>query len=272
MGTKRTKGDTKYCTIPADGTQREIAEIIYEHILTHPKDVPADATGSRNLTFVLGNGGPACVEISNYNGLNFGVWPGTTTYIQIDNGWAANKSDKIGKGRLISNPHSPAPDDRSEDVHNLRVIVGRALRHQAKEEAQIARSRATRDDGPGVHLVPVAEHGNTSVHLHCPGDAPELTAALESLTESGIDITTRNAGDSYREWGEPVSTDPTADDTSHTVITVPTEYAETAYNTIAKAGVLVDATLPDDWASRITWGLGPEPNGWFARYGHTIAF
>ena len=159
MGTKRAKGNTTYYTIRQGKTQRATAEAIYDHILAHPKDVPADTAKSGHLTYVLGGTEPACVEISNYNGLNLAVWPGTATTIQTERGWAANRSDKIGRGRLISNPHSLSPDNRAEDVHNIRLIVGRALRHQAKEvarvETQIERRRA--HEGPGVRLIPATD-------------------------------------------------------------------------------------------------------------------
>ena len=120
--------------------------------------------------------------------------------------------------------------------------------------------------------APITARTETVVHLHCPGDAPELEPVLEQFTASGIDLAVHRGDDSYMEWGEPVHTDPADDDTTHVVITVPTDYANGLYDSIAQAGVLVDATLPDDWASRITWGLGPEPDGWFTRYGHTFAF
>lgn len=159
MSTKRAKGNTTYYTIPQGKTQKATAEAIYDHILTHPKDVPPDTLSAGQLTYVLAGSEPACVQIDNYNGLHLSMWPGTATSTQVEYGWAANWGDRIGRGRLISNPHSLAPDDRAEDVHNIRLIVGRALRYQAKEvarvEAQIAHRRA--HEGPGVRLVPATD-------------------------------------------------------------------------------------------------------------------
>lgn len=111
----------------------------------------------------------------------------------------------------------------------------------------------------------------TLIHMHVPGDAPHLDTVLDNLAHGhGLTIY-RNPNESYWQWGEPLSTNPDDGDTSHVIIETLSDQAELLHRDIAAAGILVDATLASDWASRITWGLGPEPDGWFTRYGDRIA-
>lgn len=111
----------------------------------------------------------------------------------------------------------------------------------------------------------------TKIHLHVPADAKNLDAAIEGLDSIGIEHEVIRNGDSYFEWGERISADPDDDDTEHVVVEVTGDHANAAYHHISQHGVLVDASLAEDWSSRITWGLGEEPEGWFKRYGDRIA-
>lgn len=282
MSTKRTQPTTVYRTIPQGKTQRATAEAIYDYLVSHPKDIPTSPRPVsstkphtvENLVFLLADSKPACIQFSDHNGLNLSVFPATTTNTQIERGWAANYGDDIGRGCLIENPHadrfrakttSPM-HDREEVVRLIRIAIGRTLRHHAKEAARVAANIARREAERATEQTP-----DTLIHLHVPADAPDLPAAIEALTKGGVPTTVHRDGDSYFEWGEPMSADPDADDTTHVVIEVPSEHAAAAYGAIAQAGILVDATLAQDWSSRVTWGLGPEPDGWFTRYGDRIA-
>lgn len=264
MSTKKAKGGTVYRTITQGKTQRATAEAIYEHLIAHPKDMPS--APSENLAFRLAGAGAACIQFSDYNGLNLSAWPGSTTEIQVERGWCANWGDRIGRGVLISNPHNPARGDRDESIRLIRIAIGRTLRYHQKERERVDASIARRETERRAEQA-----ANAPIHLHVPADATGLNDAINALVEGGVPATVHRDGDSYFEWGEPLSADPGDDDTTHVVIEVPSENAAATYNSIAQAGILVDATLASDWSSRVTWGLGPEPDGWFRRYGHRIS-
>jgi len=150
---------TTYRTITPGKTQRATAEAIYEHLIAHPKDIPSSA--SEKLTFQLGRDAGACVEFSDFNGLNLSVFPRTTTEIQVERGWAANHLPGIN-GALIGNPHSTTPGIHEDDVFLIRIVIGRTLRYHAKEAARVAeqieRRRASVDDAPGARLTPATTH------------------------------------------------------------------------------------------------------------------
>lgn len=124
---------TTYRTITPGKTQRVTAEIIYDHLINHPDDIPTHPSDS--LTFQLGRGAGACVEFSDFNGLNLSVFPRTTTETQVERGWAANRLPGLN-GALIGNPRSTVPAIREDDVPLIRIIIGRTLRHHAKKQAR----------------------------------------------------------------------------------------------------------------------------------------
>lgn len=102
----------------------------------------------------------------------------------------------------------------------------------------------------------------TLLHLHIPGDAPNIEGLLERLSEDpGVDAIWRD-GDSYREWGERRRDD----DPEHIVIVADYDAADHLCWLLARDGVLVDCTLAEDWSANVTWGLGDPPKGWLDRY------
>lgn len=258
MGNKRC--GTTYQTITPRKTQRATAEAIYDYLVAHPKDIPG--SHSEYLTFRLGDRSAACVQVCDLNGLNLSAWPSTTTEIQVERGWAANWGDRIGLGVVFSNPHSLAPGEREESIRHIRRAIGRTLRHHAKEDARVAERIAARTARQTQESAV-----STNIHLHVPADADHLDEALADLTGRFPDLRTIRDSDSYREWGEPLADD----DPEHLVIEIPAQFAEYTYQALASAHVPVDATLAEDWSSRITWGTGPEPTGWFTRYGRSPA-
>lgn len=240
---------TTYRTINPGPTHRATAEAIYQHLLDHPKDIP---TGTSDTTFLLGSGGPACVKVTHANGV-LTAYPCTTCSIQTERSMPANYLGADWRGETIE---TIGLLPREDAVHRLRVVVARTVRHHAAEEERVAARIAK---GETERAEEEARAGSL-VHLHVPSDAPRLAEVLNSIATRGARVI-RDC-DSYREWGEPVADG----DPEHVVVQIHSQKAESAFRALAAHGVPVDASLADDWASRLTWGYGPAVAGWADRY------
>jgi len=131
---------TTYCTITPGKTQRATAETAYWTLAAHSEDAPLRA--GESLTVRLGESSPACIEFSDCNGMNLYAIPRTATEIQVERGWAANRVSGNVNGAVIPSPCGPNPDAPMA-IYILRLVIGRLLRHQAKQEAHTPAQAAT---------------------------------------------------------------------------------------------------------------------------------
>lgn len=133
------KIETVYLPVTQGKTQRATATTIYRYLVDHPEAIPTGI--EQDLVFRLTGSGDACVKFSDWNGLHLSAWPASATEAQAQHGKRATSGDSIGHGALISNPHIKTRYlDADENIHFIRLIVGRALRHHFKT---LARTSAT---------------------------------------------------------------------------------------------------------------------------------
>lgn len=104
----------------------------------------------------------------------------------------------------------------------------------------------------------------TTLHLHIPNGGDELNTLVESLVTDEIVTDVYDDGDSYREWGERRRDE----DPRHIVLVLDSEHAEHVCHTLRSMDIPVDATLPDDWAAVVTWGLESTAPNWATHYSY----
>lgn len=108
---------------------------------------------------------------------------------------------------------------------------------------------------------------DTSITLHMP-DRDDLQSVLSAAAgeaagpgEPAVPFTVGAHGDSYREWEEERE----GDDPAHVTMTLPMQYARAVMLAVARAGVLVNATLTKDYSTPVQFE-GVDVPGWQSMY------